>query len=88
MALLSFLAMYGLMYAMVDSAANVYPNLNQLYMAGLMTVPMVLLELALMGSMYDTRKGESCQSGREARSRWWHSGCSSGNRPLSLTPIP
>jgi uncharacterized protein (DUF305 family) len=56
MALLSFLAMYGLMYAMVDSAANVYPNLNQLYMAGLMTAPMVLLELALMGSMYENKK--------------------------------
>jgi uncharacterized protein (DUF305 family) len=52
MAVLSFLAMYGLMYAMVDAWSNVYPNLNQLYMAGLMTAPMVLLELWFMRSMY------------------------------------
>lgn len=56
MAGLSFLAMYGLMYAMVDQAANVYANLNQLYMAALMTAPMVLLELGLMGSMYPSKK--------------------------------
>jgi uncharacterized protein (DUF305 family) len=53
---LSFLAMYGLMYAMVDAWSNVYPNLNQLYMAGLMTVPMVLLELWFMRSMYQDTK--------------------------------
>ena len=34
MAALSFVAMYALMYAMVDRFANVRPNLNQLYMAG------------------------------------------------------
>jgi hypothetical protein len=46
MVVLSFLAMYGLMYAMVDRAQNVYANLNQLYMAALMTAAMVILELA------------------------------------------
>jgi uncharacterized protein (DUF305 family) len=56
MTVLSFLAMYALMYAMVDRLANVYPNLNQFYMAGLMTAPMVLIELAVMGSMYANRK--------------------------------
>ena len=40
------------MYAMVDSFANVYPNLNQAYMAALMTAPMVLIELAVMRGMY------------------------------------
>ena len=44
------------MYMMVDTFANVYPNLNQLYMAGIMTVPMLLIELFLMGSMYDNKK--------------------------------
>jgi uncharacterized protein (DUF305 family) len=43
------------MYAMVDRFANVYSNRNQFYMAGLMTASMVLIELALMGSMYKTR---------------------------------
>jgi len=55
MALLSFLAMYALMYAMVDRVANVFHNLNQAYMAGLMTAPMVLIELWLMRGMYPDR---------------------------------
>lgn len=33
MLVLSFAAMYVLMYAMVDTLANVYNNVNQLYMA-------------------------------------------------------
>lgn len=53
---LSFISMYALMYAMVDRFENVYANLNQVYMAGLMTAPMVLLELALMGEMYHNKK--------------------------------
>jgi uncharacterized protein (DUF305 family) len=56
MAVLSFVSMYVLMYAMVDTLANVYVNLNQFYMAGVMTAPMVLIELALMGAMYGDRK--------------------------------
>jgi uncharacterized protein (DUF305 family) len=55
MTVLSFISMYVLMYAMVDRFANVYSNRNQFYMAGLMTASMVLIELALMGSMYKTR---------------------------------
>lgn len=56
MAVLSFLAMYALMYAMVDDERNVYANLNQFYMAGLMTAPMVLFELVLMRGMYRNRR--------------------------------
>src|SRR4051812_25486522 len=56
MVALSFLSMYVLMYAMVDRMANVHSNLNQLYMAGLMTAPMVLIELALMWAMYVHKK--------------------------------
>lgn len=52
MVVLSFLAMYALMYAMVDRFANVLPNFNQFYMAGLMTAPMLVLEVVLMGAMY------------------------------------
>lgn len=52
MALLSFFAMYWLMYAMVDRFANVLPNLNQAYMAALMAAPMVAIELILMRHMY------------------------------------
>lgn len=56
MILLSFFAMYILMYAMVNSISNVFPNVNQFYMAGLMTMPMAILELAIMGSMYMKKK--------------------------------
>jgi uncharacterized protein (DUF305 family) len=56
MTLLSFGAMYVLMYAMVDRLDNVYSNLNQAYMAGLMAAPMVIIEILLMGAMYP-RKG-------------------------------
>jgi hypothetical protein len=53
MAALSFIAMYILMYAMVDRLANVLPNLDQAYMAGLMTAPMVTIELLVMRPMYE-----------------------------------
>jgi Domain of unknown function (DUF305) len=56
MAVLSFVSMYTLMYIMVDKFANVYPNLNQLYMAGLMTMPMILIELLFMRPMYHNKK--------------------------------
>lgn len=52
MTLLSFIAMYILMYAMVDRFSSVYPNINQAYMAALMAAPMVLIELAVMRMMY------------------------------------
>jgi uncharacterized protein (DUF305 family) len=44
--------MYVLMYAMVNSFANVYSNFNQLYMAGLMTASMVVIELVVIRGMY------------------------------------
>ena len=56
MALLSFVAMYFLMYAMVNALGNVVMNFNQVYMAGLMAAPMVLIELVLMGKMYPDKK--------------------------------
>jgi hypothetical protein len=56
MLVLSFACMYALMYAMVDRFANVVPNINQFYMAALMTAPMAILELALMGAMYQDKR--------------------------------
>ncbi len=55
MTVLMFVAMFILMYAMVDTFANVYPNANQFYMAGLMTAAMVIIELAIMRSMYKNK---------------------------------
>jgi len=53
---LSFVAMYVLMYAMVNVFANVLSNFNQFYMAGLMTTPMVIIELWVMNGMYHNKK--------------------------------
>lgn len=53
---LSFLAMFVLMYAMVDRFANVYGHLNQIYMAGLMAAPMMLIELVVMRAMYHDKR--------------------------------
>ena len=56
MVALHFSLMYVLMYAMVDSFNNVFNNLNQIYMAAIMTTPMVILEVVLMGEMYKKKK--------------------------------
>ena len=56
MAVLHFIAMYFLMYAMVDRANNVFLNLNNLYMAAIMTTPMLVFELILMWQMYGNKK--------------------------------
>ena len=55
MAVVSFVSMYVLMYVMVDRFADVYLNLDRTYMAGLMTAPMIIAELLLMGRMYPSR---------------------------------
>lgn len=55
MAVLSFTSMYVFMYMMVDSFGNVYPNVNQFYMAGLMTAPMIVIEIFVMWSMYQNK---------------------------------
>lgn len=56
MVILSFVSMYVLMYSMVNSYNNALPNINQFYMAGLMTMPMIIIELLLMRSMYMNKK--------------------------------
>ena len=56
MTALSFVAMFILMYAMADRLENVYASFNQVYMAGLMAAPMVLIEMVLMRSMYPNAK--------------------------------
>jgi uncharacterized protein (DUF305 family) len=55
MLVLNFIAMYILMYAMADVFANVYSSFNQVYMAGLMTAPMAIMEVALMRGMYPNK---------------------------------
>ena len=55
MLLLSFIVMFGFMYSMVNRLENVYPNLNQAYMAGLMVAPMAIFEIVLMRAMYQNK---------------------------------
>jgi uncharacterized protein (DUF305 family) len=56
MTVVSLIVMYVLMYAMVDVLRNVHHNLNQFYMAGLMTASMVIIELIVMRGMYHDKK--------------------------------
>jgi hypothetical protein len=56
MVVLSFIAMYILMYAMVNRFEDVLPNINQFYMAGLMTSAMIVIEIVIMSMMYHNRK--------------------------------
>lgn len=56
MGVLSFISMYILMYSMVDRFPNVFANVNQVYMAGLMTAPMIIIELVVMGAMYANKR--------------------------------
>jgi hypothetical protein len=56
MVVLSFISMYVLMYSMANSSADVYNSWNQVYMAGLMTAPMVVIELLLMSGMYKNKR--------------------------------
>jgi len=41
---------------MVNSFRNVFTNINQFYMAGLMTMPMIIIELIVMRKMYMDKK--------------------------------
>ena len=56
MTVISFAAMYVLMYAMVNRFENVHMNVNQFYMAGLMAASMVIIEVALMRTMYHDKR--------------------------------
>ncbi|MFT3894494.1 MAG: DUF305 domain-containing protein [Anaerolineales bacterium] len=56
MSVLSFISMYILMYSMVNVFGNVFNSLNEFYMAAIMTAPMVVFELLLMGAMYQNKR--------------------------------
>lgn len=53
---LHFIAMYILMYSMVNVFDNVLNSFNQVYMAALMTASMILIEMPLMSSMYKSKR--------------------------------
>lgn len=53
---ISFIVMYAIMYAMVDRLGNVYFNLSNVYMTGLMAGSMLPIMLATMRGMFMNRK--------------------------------
>lgn len=52
MTAIHFVIMFVVMYAMVDVFDHVYFNINKIYMAALMTSPMIVIEILMMKSMY------------------------------------
>ena len=54
--MLSAIVMYLVMFAMIDTTAEFYNNLNMLYMTLMMVAPMGALMLMTMRSMYGNRK--------------------------------
>jgi Domain of unknown function (DUF305) len=53
---LSYIVMVTLMFSRVNVLNNVFLSLNQLYMAGLMIAPMLIIMLTTMGSMYRNKR--------------------------------
>jgi hypothetical protein len=53
---ISYCVMFAIMYSRVNEWDNVFLSLNQVYMAGLMVAPMMIIMLLVMGSMYKNKK--------------------------------
>ena len=56
MAVAMFVAMYFIMYAMIDDLQNLIPNINNLYMTLLMVSAMLIIEIWIMKGMYQNKK--------------------------------
>ena len=56
MAVAMFVAMYFIMYAMIDGLQNLIPNINNLYMTLLMVSAMFVIEIWIMKGMYQNKK--------------------------------
>ena len=56
MAVAMFVAMYFIMYAMIDGLNNLIPNINNLYMTLLMVSALLIIELLIMKGMYQNKK--------------------------------
>ena len=56
MAVAMFVAMYFIMYAMIDGLQNLIPNINNLYMTLPMVSAMLVIEIWIMKGMYQNKK--------------------------------
>ncbi|HEX9795988.1 MAG TPA: DUF305 domain-containing protein [Anaerolineales bacterium] len=71
--LLSYLVMGAVMFSRVDAIDNLFVSLNQVYMAGLMVAPMLIIMLVVMGPMYPNRSINLALvvTGLAAIGLWW-----------------
>ena len=53
---LDFLIMYAVMYVMVNTASNIYLNVNNFYMTGMMVTPMLAIMIIMMRSMLPDKR--------------------------------
>lgn len=53
---ISYVVMVIIMFSRVNVFSNVFLSLNQIYMAGLMVAPMLIIMLTVMGSMYQNKQ--------------------------------
>lgn len=53
---LDFVVMFGVMYTMVYSLNEVYININNFYMTGMMVTPMLAIMLIMMRSMFPNKR--------------------------------
>lgn len=52
----SYVVMFASMFSRVNEPGNVFLSLNQVYMAGLMVAPMLLIMLTVMRSMFENKR--------------------------------
>lgn len=55
LASLSFLFMYLIICTVIDVTSSEVRNSNHLLMAGVLTLPMIIIEIVLLGGMYRNR---------------------------------
>lgn len=53
---ISYVVMFAAMFSRVNVIDNVFLSLNQVYMAGLMVAPMLLIMLTVMSSMFKNKR--------------------------------
>ncbi|MBC7510863.1 MAG: DUF305 domain-containing protein [Ferruginibacter sp.] len=56
LAMVMFVAMYFIMFGMIDGLNNLIPNVNNLYMTLLMVSVMLIIEIWIMKGMYENKK--------------------------------
>jgi uncharacterized protein (DUF305 family) len=56
---ISWIVMYAVMFLNVDQADHIYLSATRLYMSLLMTAPMALVMLTVMGHMYENKRANA-----------------------------